>query len=584
MAAESESVAVAIPRAREAPARAVDDPIAKLNQICKAIALGVAITAGATALYFHFFKARFNGLTDPRAMDQAQVAARIAEGKGMTTGVVTPLGLQFAPSVQDHPDLVNSPLYPCALAAAFKLRQVSNGTVVAFNGLLFLLTVWAVYALGKVLYGKPIAILAAVLYGSSAQAIEAGLLGQPFILAGLFLTLALAVLYLVMRREWGPGNPQPDASEEPASRTGVGKWPGIVGAGVLFALAYLAGHVSLLLLVPLVLMVWFGLRRRKTTAAFVFVLVAVACLVPWFYYNYTRTKTFLPPLHTAQIVSRTEDHPGAAVFREASEKPDPVSFTVAHPAQMGIKFVNGLTHLYRRLPRGLGIYLLPFFIVGAFWAKGSRETRALWRAVIAIIAIQIAVACLTDVTESATRVLVPVTTCLAAGAFMHFLGATVQSRAARACLTVLLIAAAAFPYAVSVTLAGKELPHPSFPNLAEIRHARYRVGDPAAHPLFVPEGDPRADQLVVPQNAVIATNVPRAVAWYTSRTAVWLPRDEKGLAALRTNGADIDYVYLSRAQVRYPEENELDFWTQMLARPESKPNLPGGEFLIKLKN
>ncbi len=580
MAAESESVAVAIPRAREAPARAVDDPIAKLNQICKAIALGVAITAGATALYFHFFNARFNGLVEPSAMDHAQVAMRIAEGKGMTTGVVTPLGLQFAPTVQDHPDLANSPLYPYALAAAFRVRSVSNGTVAAFNGLLYLLTVWAVYGLAKAVYGKPIAILAAVLYGSSAQAMEIGLLGQPVALGGLFLTLTLLALYVVMRREWGSTNPGAIVSEEPAGVAAGVKWLGIVAAALLFALTYLCGHVSLLLLVPLLLMVWFGLRRRKTAAAFLFLVVAVACLAPWFYYNYQRTKTLLPPLQTSQVVTRTKAYPGMSALREVSEAvPAPVSFAIGHPAEIGLKFVNGLIQLYRRLPRGLGIYLFPFFVIGAFWAKGSREARALWRAVIAIIAIQIAAACLSDLTVSATRVLVPVATCLAAGAFVQFVGATVRSRAARGWLTVLLIAAAVFPYAVSVTLAGKELPHPSYPNLAWLRDARY------------PAGHPEQGQLVVPEDAVIATNVPSAVAWYTGRTALWLPAHKGGLEALQSNGADIDYVYLSRGQVAYPEEAEPDFWMQMLARPD--PNqianlgraavLPGGELLIELK-
>ncbi len=576
MAAESESVAVAIPRAREAPARAVDDPIAKLNQICKAIALGVAITAGATALYFQFYKARFNGLTGPTIMDQAQVAMHIERGEGMATGVVIPLGLQYAPAVHRHPDLMNSPLYPHLLAAAFRLRRVSNGTVAICSGLVYLATIWALYSLGKALYGKSVAILTAVLYATSVEALDRAFGRGSVSLAGLLLVLGLLALFLVLRREWGGA----DSTTVAGGRAGLAKWLGVAAAAVLFALTYLAGHVSLLLLLPMAAMIWFGLRRRKTVAALVFIVLALACLVPWFYYNHARTGTLLPPLQARELMTRTNAYPGYSVYRQVStDVPDAVSFAIANPGQIALKFVTGLTYLYRTLALSMSIYLFPFFVIGAFWPKGSREARALWRAVIAIGLIQIAAACLGTMKVDAALVLVPVATCLAAGAFAQLIGSMIPTRGARAWWIVVLIAVAAFPYAVSIALAGKDLPHASYPNLAWMRDAEY------------PQGYPRQGQKVVPADAVIATNVPWAVAWYTARTALWLPPNEEGLASLQSRGVSADYIYLSRAQERYREELEPDFWLAMLARPDPGQIarlgramvLPGGEILIELK-
>lgn len=566
MAAESESVAVAIPRAREAPARAVDDPIAKLNQICKAIALGVAITAGATALYFQFYKARFNGLADPVAMDHAQVGMHIARGEGMTTGVVTPLGLQFAPSVERHPDLVNAPAYPHLLAAAFRIRRLSSGTVAACNGLLHLITICALYCLGKVLYSRGVAILTAVLYAASVEAVNRALLGTPVTLAALLLTLSVLLICLLMRRERLPARHESEGRTGPYAIGPVVKAAAIVGAAILFALAYLSGYISLILLVPLVLVLWFGFRQSKGLAAIGFLVVALACCAPWALRNWKHTHTVFAPVGQYMLISGTDAHPTETVFRAPEAVPsDPLSFVIAHPAQMGKKLARGLTHLYRRLPWVVSIYLFPFLVVGAISAKAQRDARILWRAIIAMGVLQLLTAAVWGFDLNHLLILAPVGTCLAVGSFQRLLEANVSSRMARAGLIVLLIGVAAFPYVVSVLPPRAEPPIP-FQSLAILR-----------------------EQL--PPDAVIATNVPQAVACYARKKAVWLPVDAKGLGVLQSKGAGIDYLYLSRLTTpSVLGQEQPDFWTQMLARPD--PNeiaklgrvgiLPGRELLIEL--
>jgi len=83
----------------------------------------------------------YRGMASPEAMDAAQVARNISEGKGFTTQFIRPVSIHFvkqrnevrfgpAPSGSDadyarlrgnHPDLANPPLYPLVLAGLMKV-------------------------------------------------------------------------------------------------------------------------------------------------------------------------------------------------------------------------------------------------------------------------------------------------------------------------------------------------------------------------------------------------------------------------------------------------------------------------------
>src|SRR3954463_5784279 len=78
----------------------------------------------------------FRNLGTAEGMDAAQLAQRIAEGKGFTTGFVRPLSLYLLAKgrgdplqlaqvndpkiLTEHPDLANAPVYPLLLAGALK--------------------------------------------------------------------------------------------------------------------------------------------------------------------------------------------------------------------------------------------------------------------------------------------------------------------------------------------------------------------------------------------------------------------------------------------------------------------------------
>ncbi|NBU68146.1 MAG: hypothetical protein EBS49_00705 [Verrucomicrobia bacterium] len=76
----------------------------------------------------------FNGLRTFEAMDAAQQARQIAQGKGFTTLLIRPLALwqvrsnlgEQAPAVTSFPETLNPPLYPLVLAAFFKVGMVTK--------------------------------------------------------------------------------------------------------------------------------------------------------------------------------------------------------------------------------------------------------------------------------------------------------------------------------------------------------------------------------------------------------------------------------------------------------------------------
>jgi hypothetical protein len=107
-----------------------------------------AVLIAALSLLYLFVQ--FNGLATPDAMDQAQIARRLADGKGFTTGYIRPLALSVIQrqreksqvDVSRFPDFFLSPLHPwvnsfglrpAADAGAFLLSLATLATLFAME-------------------------------------------------------------------------------------------------------------------------------------------------------------------------------------------------------------------------------------------------------------------------------------------------------------------------------------------------------------------------------------------------------------------------------------------------------------------
>jgi hypothetical protein len=164
----------------------------------------VALGLGVIALAFLYDIRAYRNLAAPEAMDTAQLARNISEGKGYTTLFLRPFSLylvqkhnqantpfaltnavtDFAQIKSAHPDLANPPVYPLLLAGLMKVLPfdykvdlkkpfwTNNGNfwryqpdflIAIFNELLLLVVVVLTFLLAKNLFDSNVAWLSAIL-------------------------------------------------------------------------------------------------------------------------------------------------------------------------------------------------------------------------------------------------------------------------------------------------------------------------------------------------------------------------------------------------------------------------------------
>jgi hypothetical protein len=164
----------------------------------------VALVLGVVALGFLYDIRAYRNLAAPEAMDSAQLARNISEGRGYTTLFLRPFSLylvqnhtqantpfaltntvtDFAQIKTAHPDLANPPVYPLLLAGLMKAlpfdykvnlkspfwtkngdfcRYQPDFLITLFNELLLLVVVVLTFYLAKSLFDANVAWLSAIL-------------------------------------------------------------------------------------------------------------------------------------------------------------------------------------------------------------------------------------------------------------------------------------------------------------------------------------------------------------------------------------------------------------------------------------
>lgn len=267
------------------------------KRVMQWVAVGIAITA----LVLVELAGQFRGLRHERAMDQAQLARNIARGEGFVTSVLRPLELAEALKRQNGgtlrvgviaPDKMaetrQAPLYPLVLAGIFKLtfqdftydltkgdsagvQQYFPERIIAGFGLLCLLgAAGFTYALGRAMFDGKAAALGVLLFlgADSVWQVSLGGLDTSF------------MMLLVSASVWA-WHRALLAEEDPEGRSPLG-WIAL-GSG-LMALMSLGRYGWWWVVLPTALVAFFAFRNRGAALG---VVVAVWLLVPaaWFIRN-----------------------------------------------------------------------------------------------------------------------------------------------------------------------------------------------------------------------------------------------------------------------------------------------------------
>ena len=328
----------------------------------------------------------FRNMATQEAMDAAQLARNIAQGKGYTTLFIRPLSIRLVkqrnlekrgvPEVGKaadlaelrgmHPDLANPPLYPVVLAGLMKVlpfdyaisrsgefsRFGPDFLIALFNQLLFLVVIVLVFFLAGRLFDPWVAWLSSGLLLGTELFWRFSVSGlSTMLLMVIFLGLAWCLVLLEQETrtpKWGPFG-----ILILAGLTGV-----MVGLGGLTRYSF-----GWLILPVLMFLILFGGQRRLVLG-----LIALAAftsvMAPWIARNYSVSGR---PFGTASyaVVENTVLYPENRLERSLEPDLHPPDAARLYPIVFWLKLSTNLRRIVAsELPKLGGSWVTAFFLVG----------------------------------------------------------------------------------------------------------------------------------------------------------------------------------------------------------------------------
>jgi hypothetical protein len=506
----------------------------------------LALVLGVVALAFVYDLRAYRNLATPEAMDAAQLARNISEGKGYTTQFIRPFSLYLvqnhgtaeisistnvAPDLarirSAHPDLANAPVYPLLLAGLMKVlpfhyqvdlkssfwsenddsgriagglrfaRYQPDFLIAIFNEIFLILVVVLTFFLAKNLFDSNVAWLSAILVLGCELLWRFSVSGlSTMLLLVVFLGLAMFLLEI----ERSAREPQPRAGWLLGLAVAVGVLTGI-GALTRYAFGWTIIPVMLFLL-------FFSGQRRVVhllAALFAFALV----LAPWIIRNETVSGTLFGTAGYAIVE-------GAVFPRfqlERSVHPDLTFVTRLSPYLQKL-FVNARALLSGDLLKTLGTFAGALFFAGLFLGFRSTGARRVRYFLLMCLGVFIVLQSLgrTELSnlspeinsENLLVLLVPLVLIFGASFFFTLLDQ----------MTLPLLQLRYAVIALFVTLC-------CLPLIFALLPPRTL---PVAYPPYYPPEIQQISGWMKPDELMMS-DVPWAVAWYGDRQCVWLTLD-----------------------------------------------------------
>ena len=584
--------------------------------------LVLLLLIGSLGLVYYLNLTR--NFTAPEAMDAAQLARNIADGRGYTTQFIRPLSLDILRqqgAVSDEelrskfPDITNPPVYPMLLAWLMKVlpfefeidlqkanefkRYQPEFLIWLLNQVLFFVALIQVFRLGEKLFDPSVAWCAALVFLGTELYWRFSTSGLSTMLL-LVLFLALAKTLVRLEERGNDGAPR-----------GGGWFAGMaLWAGALAGLGGLTRYGFTWVILPvLVYLGWFMGRHRGRTVAMALIGFLLV-MSPWLVRNAQLSGNLFGTAGLA-LYSQTDAFPGdtleRTLFYEPSDAPvngqDEIKVKVGDRVGLGEienKLKRNLRHLLvHELPQFSGSWFAVVCFVGLvvpFRNRSLRRLRVFVLMTFAVFALGQAlgrthlsaangtldellarslgqgasVAAAASVNgENLLAILGPVSFLFGAGLFFFLLDRwEVDLPEMRLAASTGLVVAATLPMALSFLL-----PHP------------YPVADPPYHParLQYLRSVPAEHGLVeIKQNDLLMSDIPWAVAWYGNQDCVWLTRTVKPdfytlyeqfqpVSALYFTEATTDQRYISRVL----NANELN-WERFMLDMQMKGDVPDG--------
>ena len=319
---------------------------------------------------------QFKNLSTPEAMDAAQLARRISEGRGYTTDFVRPLSMYLIrqhradndPLVREaHPDLANPPLYPVLLAGALKVMPFpfpdlldKNGKakpgfsiyapdmwIAGFNQMLFLFSAGLLFRLARRVFDERVAWGSAVVFVGADIFWRFTISGQSTML---LVVIVLALSNVLVHLDEQAQKPAPSAAGS-AALAAV--------AGLLAAAAFLTRYSFGLLVLPVLVYLAILPTRQRTLWVGAALAAFVLAVTPWLVRNVVVSGT---PFGTA-VFAVAQDTPAFSGDQlERTFQPD---FGDMNRGVITQKLLTNTREiLLNDLPKLGGSWVTAFFLVG----------------------------------------------------------------------------------------------------------------------------------------------------------------------------------------------------------------------------
>ena len=484
----------------------------------------------------------YKNLTNPDAMDAAQLGRNLATGQGYTTRFIRPFGLFLLSRTAGKngattnrpaaatilqgavPDISNAPLYPAMLAGLMKVcpfdfsvnlkqpfwsvvdttaavpgtrmfwRYEPDFLIAVFNQLLFLLVVVLAFFWARRMFDATVAWLSAFfLFGTE--------LLWRFSVSGLATMLLLLIFMCLV---WCLTLLESEAEEPRWGRAGTLILS--AAAGLLVGLAALTRYSCVVLIVPVLIWVVMYVRAQAVPVCLTVLTAAALVLGPWLARNYNLSGA---PFGTAgyQVLAGTGLFPGHRL--ERSLNPD----LQIYPALMGQKlFANTRDILEKNLfDLGGNGWLSALFLAGLMVGFRRPALRRLRHFLLLSFGALLVAQALgrTQLTEDSPQInsenllvlLLPLMVIYAVSMFFVLLD-QIQFPAAE----LRIYSQGLFGILVCLPLASALLFTRTLP-----------VTYPPYHPPVIQE-----TARWLKENELMMSDIPWAVAWYGNRPCVWL--------------------------------------------------------------
>ena len=472
----------------------------------------------------------FRNFGTQEAMDSAQLARNLAQGKGYTTLFVRPLSLYLvkqrngagaaesndpARIKENHPDLANPPVYPCTLAALMKVapmkwtidttkafwsqggrfwRYQPDFVISVFNEMILFAVIVSTFLLARRLFDPSVAWLSSLLLLGSELLWRFSVSGlSTMLLMLIFAGLAWCLVLIEQEtREPKEGNRK--------------LFLVAAGAGLLLGLGMLTRYSFGWLILPVgIYLILFG-GSRKATLCLLTLAMFLVVVAPWIYRN---IKVSGLPFGTATFAVLEGPFNFPEYQLERSLTPDfRKGFFVS---LMWKLFGNSRALLQSELPRLGGSWLTPLFLAGLLLGFRNLGIRRLRYFLMMSLATLIVVQALgrTQLTEDSPEVnsenllvlLVPLV--FVYGVSLFYLMLDQMNLAFRGLRFIIV---GAFGVVMTLPMIFTFLPP--------------RVS-PLVYPPYNPHGIQSLSGLLQPSELMMS-DVPWAVAWYGQRQCIWL--------------------------------------------------------------